>query len=267
MSSEHQLIPGKNVRLEGITTRAKSFHDDRETAEREFSELRDEFVDLQRKLYADGRHKLLIVLQAMDAGGKDGTIRSVFRGVNPQGVRITSFKKPSDDELAHDYLWRIHRAVPANGMIGVFNRSQYEDVLVVRVENFVPKGVWESRFEQINQFERMLTETGTTILKFYLHISKEEQAERFQARLDDPTKNWKFSIDDLEKRKKWDEYLVAYEDVINLCTTDWAPWYVIPSDQKWYRDLAIARVVVKTLRKLDLRFPKTAIDPKMIRVE
>ena len=267
MSSAHRMTPGKRVRLEGITTKAKSFHDDREAAGREFSELRDELVDLQRKLYADGRHKLLIVLQAMDAGGKDGTIRSVFRGVNPQGVRITSFKKPSEDEMAHDYLWRIHRAVPANGMIGVFNRSHYEDVLVVRVENFVPKGVWESRFEQINQFERMLTETGTTILKFYLHISKQEQADRFQARLDDPKKNWKFTIDDLEKRKKWDEYMVAYEDAINLCTTDWAPWYVIPSDQKWYRDLAIAGIVVRTLQKLDPQFPRIAFDPEMIRVD
>ncbi|MBI2477274.1 MAG: polyphosphate kinase 2 family protein, partial [Planctomycetia bacterium] len=200
MSDAHQIRPGEKIRLEAITAKAKSFHDNREAAEREFCELRDELAELQRKLYAEGRRKLLIVLQAMDAGGKDGTIRNVFRGVNPQGVRVTSFKRPSDDDMAHDYLWRIHRQVPGTGMIGVFNRSQYEDVLVVRVENFVPNSVWKARFEQINQFEKMLTETGTTVLKFYLHISKEEQAERLQARLDDPQKNWKFSVDDLEKR-------------------------------------------------------------------
>ncbi|MEO8493546.1 MAG: polyphosphate kinase 2 family protein [Planctomycetota bacterium] len=267
MSNEHQLKPGKSTRLEAMQTKGKSFHDDRDSAEREFIELRDELADLQRCVYAEGKHKLLVVLQAMDAGGKDGTIRSVFRGVNPQGVRVTSFKQPSEDDMAHDFLWRIHRAVPATGMIGVFNRSHYEDVLVVRVENLVPKSVWEARFEQINQFERMLTETGTTILKFYLHISKEEQAERFQARLDDPKKNWKFSLDDLEKRKKWDEYMVAYEDLLNRATTDWAPWYVIPADQKWYRDLAIARVIVNTIRELKPKFPKATIDPGSIRVE
>jgi len=267
MSNEHQLRPQKAIRLEAMTTKAKSYHDDRESAEREFIELRDELADQQRRVYAEGKHKLLIVLQAMDAGGKDGTIRNVFLGVNPQGVRVTSFKNPSEHELAHDFLWRIHHAVPATGMIGVFNRSHYEDVLVVRVENLVSKNVWSARFEQINQFERMLAETGTTILKFYLHISKEEQAERFQARLDDPRKNWKFSLDDLEKRKKWDDYMAAYEDALNRCTTDWAPWYVIPSDQKWYRNLAITRVIVNTLRELKPKFPKTTIGPGSRRVE
>jgi PPK2 family polyphosphate:nucleotide phosphotransferase len=261
------MIPGTKIRLEAITTKAKSFHDDRQAAEQEFFELCEELAEMQRRLYAEGKHKLLIVLQAMDAGGKDSTIRHVFGGVNPQGVRVTSFKKPSEIEMAHDYLWRIHRAVPATGMMAVFNRSHYEDVLVVRVENLVPKNSWGTRFEQINQFERMLTETGTTILKLYLHISKEEQAERFQERLDDPEKNWKFSVDDLEKRKKWDEYMVAYEDALNRCTTDWAPWYVIPADQKWYRNLAIARIVVNALRNLDPQFPKATIDPDTIQVE
>src|SRR5688500_6392471 len=175
MSNEHQLKPGQAIRLESMATKAKSYHDDRASGEREFSELRDELAELQRRVYAEDKHKLLIVLQAMDAGGKDGTIRHVFRGVNPQGVRVTPFKGPTENELAHDFLWRIHQAVPAAGMIGVFNRSHYEDVLVVRVENLVPKKVWEARFEQINQFERTLVETGTTILKFYLHISKAEQ--------------------------------------------------------------------------------------------
>ncbi|HUG70514.1 MAG TPA: polyphosphate kinase 2 family protein [Pirellulaceae bacterium] len=267
MSNEHQMTPGKKFRLEAIPTKASSFHDDRQAAEEEFLKLRDELAEVQRKLYAEGKHKLLIVLQAMDAGGKDGTIRHVFGGVNPQGVRVTSFKQPSEIEISHDYLWRIHQAVPATGMIAVFNRSHYEDVLVVRVENLVPKKSWGARFEQINQFERMLTETGTTILKFYLHISKGEQAQRLQARLDDPEKNWKFSTDDLEKRKRWDEYMVAYEDALNRCTTDWAPWYVIPADQKWYRNLAIARIVVNALRELKPQFPTTTIDPDMIRFE
>ncbi|MEX1028301.1 MAG: PPK2 family polyphosphate kinase, partial [Candidatus Paceibacterota bacterium] len=244
MSSEHQLTPGKELRLETMTTKAKPYHEDRKSAEREFRELGDELAELQRRLYAEGKHKLLVVLQAMDAGGKDGTIRKVFGGVNPQGVRVTSFKKPSENDMAHDYLWRIHRVVPATGMIGVFNRSHYEDVLVVRVKELVSKDVWKLRFDQINEFEKMLTETGTTILKFYLHVSKEEQAERFQKRLDNPQKNWKFSFDDLEKRKQWDSYMTAYEDVLSRCTTDWAPWHVIPSDQKWYRNLAIARALV-----------------------
>lgn len=267
MSSEHQLTPGKELRLESMTTKAKPYHEDRKNAEREFRELCDELAELQRRLYAEGKHKLLIVLQAMDAGGKDGTIRKVFGGVNPQGVRVTSFKKPSENDLAHDYLWRIHRTVPATGMIGVFNRSHYEDVLVVRVEELVPKDVWKLRFDQINEFEKMLTETGTTILKFYLHVSKEEQAERFQKRLDNPQKNWKFSFDDLEKRKQWDSYMKAYEDVLSRCTTDWAPWHVIPSDQKWYRNLAIARTVVGTLRALNPQFPKAMITPERIRIE
>ncbi len=267
MSHDHQLRAGKKIRLQEMTTKAKSYHDDRDSAEREFTELRDELAELQRCVYAEGKHKLLIVLQAMDAGGKDGTIRHVFRGVNPQGVRVTSFKGPSESELAHDFLWRIHKAVPAAGMIGIFNRSHYEDVLVVRVEKLAPKKIWEARFEQINQFERMLAETGTTILKFYLHISKEEQAERFQARLDDPKKNWKFSLADLEKRKKWDDYMAVFEDALNRCSTDWAPWYVIPSDQKWYRNLAIARIIVHTIRELKPDFPKAAIDLGGVRVE
>lgn len=267
MSQEHLCTPGESVRLDKISTKANEFHDDRKSAEQEFSELRQELIEWQVKLYAEGKQKLLIVLQAMDAGGKDGTIRNLLQGVNPQGVRVTSFKKPSEHELAHDYLWRIHRAVPANGMIGVFNRSHYGDVLVVRVEELVPKRVWESRFDQINQFERMLSETGTKILKIYLHISKEEQAERFQSRLDEPAKHWKFSVEDLEKRKQWSEYMEAYQDVINRCTTDWAPWYVIPADQKWYRNLAIARIVVNTLRKMNPTFPTTTLDAEKIRIE
>lgn len=226
-----------------------------------------ELIELQRKLYAEGKHKLLVVLQAMDAGGKDGTIQTVLRGVNPQGVHVESFKKPTEEELAHDYLWRIHRSVPRAGMIGVFNRSHYEDVLIVRVEKLVSKSVWKSRFDQINEFEHMLSETGTKLLKFYLHISKQEQAERFQSRLDDPRKNWKFSTEDLQKRKKWDDYMEAYEDAINLCTTEWAPWHVIPSDQKWYRNFAICRIIVEALGELDPQFPTATIDRSQVQID
>ena len=203
MTRTHLAEPGRKVELATLSTAGKEFHPDRQTAEHEFRELRDELIELQRRHYAANKNKLLIVFQAIDAGGKDGTIRRVFRGVNPQGVTVTSFKVPSKKELAHDFLWRVHREVPAKGMIGVFNRSHYEDVLVVRVHNIVPESVWRPRYEQINNFEKMLVETGTVLLKFFLHISREEQRERFQARIDDQTKNWKFSFDDLEKRKLW----------------------------------------------------------------
>lgn len=257
MADPHRLKPGRKIRLEEITTSGKTLHDDRDDAEKEFYKLREELIELQARLYAEGKQKLLVVLQAMDAGGKDGTIRHTFKGVNPQGVRVTSFKKPSDIELAHDFLWRIHQAVPAAGMISVFNRSHYEDVLVVRVHDIVPKSVWQPRYEMINHFEKMLTESGTTIVKFFLHISKQEQKERFQDRLDKPHKNWKFDRGDLDKRKFWDDYQQAFEDMLNHCTTDNAPWHVIPGDQKWYRNLAIMRVLVNTLNEMNPRFPQS----------
>jgi len=244
MSTEHQLQPGCSIALPDISTTGHDFHSNRKEAEWEFKQLRKEIISYQEKLYAEGRQKLLILFQAMDAGGKDGTIRKVFQGVNAQGMRVTSFKKPSTLERAHDYLWRVHKAVPQAGKIEIFNRSHYEDVLVVRGENLVPEETWQERYEQINQFENLLAATGTTILKFYLHISKEEQKERFQSRLDDPAKHWKFSMDDLAKRKLWNAYQLAYEDMLNNCTTEQAPWYIIPADQKWYRNLAIARVIV-----------------------
>jgi len=215
----------------------------------------DRLQDLQEVLWAEGKHSLLIVLQATDAGGKDGTIKHVFRGVNPQGCRVTSFKVPTEEELDHDFLWRIHKAVPRRGQIGIFNRSQYEDVLVVRVENLVPEAVWGQRYEQINHFEKLLADTGTTILKFFLHISREEQKERFEARLQDPAKNWKFSKGDLQKRERWDDYVLAYEAALSRCSTPWAPWFVIPANHKWYRNLAISQIIVEALEKLDLRYP------------
>jgi len=204
MTPMHQLEPGRPVDLAQLPARGDAYHPDKASAKEETRQLRDELIELQRRHYAAGKDKLLVVFQAMDAGGKDSTIRRVLRGVNPQGVRVTSFKVPSKRELDHDFLWRVHKEVPGKGMIGVFNRSHYEDVLVVRVHKLVPEATWRPRYEQINYFEKMLAETGTVLLKFYLHISKDEQHERFQDRVDDPTKNWKFSFDDLEKRKLWD---------------------------------------------------------------
>lgn len=259
MTRTHQLTERIDS-LNDYLTEGKRLHDDRDAAEAEFRQLRDELASWQRKLYAQGKHRVLILFQAMDAGGKDGTIRKVFRGVNPQGVRVHSFKKPTPIELAHDFLWRVHPVVPADGMISVFNRSHYEDVLVVRVDNLAPEEVWRARYGQINQFERLLAESGTTILKFYLHISPEEQRERFQARIDDPEKHWKFSFEDLEKRKQWSDYMKAYRDALNECNMPWAPWYIIPSDQKWYRNLAVARIIVSHMRQLAPAFPESGAE-------
>ena len=256
MSIMHQLDPGQPVRLAQNSSQGKQFNSDKEAAIVEFRNLRDELIEFQRRLYAQDKHKLLIVFQAMDAGGKDGTIRRVFRGVNPQGVRVNSFKVPSKLELAHDFLWRVHKVVPQRGMIGVFNRSHYEDVLVVRVHEIVPESIWRPRYEMINHFEKMLASTGTMILKFYLHISKDEQRSRFQDRINEPEKNWKFSFEDLKKRELWGSYMTAYEDMLANTGTSWAPWFLIPSDQKWYRNLAVTRVIVHALRKLDPHYPE-----------
>lgn len=256
MPDTHLVHPDQPVVLSELSTRGRDFHSHRKQAEREFKQLREEFIDWQVRLYAEGRQSLLVVLQAMDAGGKDGTIRSITKGVNPQGVRVASFKKPSTEELSHDFLWRIHRRTPARGMIGIFNRSHYEDVLVVRVHNYVPDAVWQPRYELINQFESNLTAAGTTIVKLFLHISKEEQKERFQDRLDEPDKHWKFDRDDLNKRLLWDEYQLAFQDMLNNCSTAVAPWYAIPGDQKWYRNLAIMRILVDTLRRMNPQYPE-----------
>jgi len=211
--------------------------------------------DLQELLFAEHKQKLLVVLQAIDAGGKDGTIRHVFGDVNPQGTRVANFKVPTQKELDHDYLWRVHQHTPGSGEIVVFNRSHYEDVLVVRVNNIVPKSVWEKRYHHINEFERLLAEEGTTILKFFLHISKKEQAERFLARLDRPHKRWKFNPGDLNERERWDEYQHAFEAMLSRTSTPWAPWYVVPGDRKWYRNLVVSSVIVDKLNSLDMQFP------------
>lgn len=234
----------------------KAFEGGKEKGLKKLQELNAELQDLQELLYAQGKHRVLIVLQAPDTGGKDGAIRRVFEGVNPQGVKVASFKVPTPEEMAHDFLWRAHKVVPGNGEIVIFNRSHYEDVLVVRVHGYVPENIWKQRYDQINEFEKMLTETGTTILKFFLHIDKDEQRERLQARLDDPTKIWKFRLGDLEERKLWDQYLEAYEDMVNKTSTQYAPWYVIPANRKWYRDLAISTILVDTLKGLKMKYPK-----------
>jgi PPK2 family polyphosphate:nucleotide phosphotransferase len=211
---------------------------------------------LQEALYAQGRHRLLVVLQAMDAGGKDGVIRSVFEGVNPQGVRVHCFKQPTSVELAHDFLWRVHPHVPGNGEIAIFNRSHYEDVIVARVQKLVPKAQWRARYRHIVEFERMLADEGTVIRKFFLHISGAEQRERLQERIDDPKKRWKFQAGDLHERARWGDYMAAYSDALRATSTDFAPWYVVPADRNWYRDLIVAEVLVDTLSTLDLRLPK-----------
>jgi PPK2 family polyphosphate:nucleotide phosphotransferase len=256
MPHTHRLKPGKKIKLAEISTRGKDFHKDRTAAEAEFEELKGELIKLQERLYAESKQKLLVVLQAMDTGGKDSTIRSLFSGLNPQGVQVKSFKEPTKEELAHDFLWRIHQAVPASGYIGVFNRSHYEDIIVVRVANIFPEAIWRPRYEHINHFEQLLASGGTRVLKFYLHISEEEQQERLQERVDDPRKAWKFNPEDMAKRKEWKEYMEVYEDAFEQCTTDEAPWYVIPADQKWYRNLAIARVVANALNEMDPQWPK-----------
>jgi PPK2 family polyphosphate:nucleotide phosphotransferase len=211
--------------------------------------------ELQAALNAEARRAVLVVLQGRDGAGKDGAIRGVFGPLDPQGVVVTAFKVPTPEELAHDYLWRVHRAVPPRGTIGIFNRSHYEDVLVVRVDRLVPEAVWRARYEQINQFERLLVENDVTVLKFLLHISREEQRQRLHARLADPAKYWKFDDGDLRKRAQWDEYTGAYEEAVARTSTEWAPWYVVPADRKPMRDVLIAEVLVETLERMDPRYP------------
>ncbi|NIS80429.1 MAG: polyphosphate kinase 2 family protein [Anaerolineales bacterium] len=243
-----------------------AFPIDKEHGREKIDALNARLEELQELLFAEGKHKLLIVLQAMDTGGKDGVIRHVFDGVNPQGVRVASFKKPTPEELSHDYLWRVHKCVPGRGEVVIFNRSHYEDVLVVRVRSLVPEEVWSKRYDQINAFERMLVEEGTTILKFYLHIDLEEQKTRLQARLDEPHKQWKFNPDDLEKRKLWPRFMKAYEDMLSKTSTSWAPWFVVPANRKWYRNLVVGTIIVETLEEFDMKFPSPDFDPSQITI-
>lgn len=228
---------------------------DKEKTQEQTAKLVERIGELQELLYAEHTRKVLIVLQGMDTSGKDGTVRKVLRETSPQGVRVVPFQRPTEVELAHDYLWRVHSQVPGRGELVVFNRSHYEDVLVVRVHSLVPKSVWKKRYDHINEFERMLADEGTTILKFFLHISREEQRERLQARLDDPTKRWKFEHGDLAERKLWDDYMRAYEDVLEKTSTRHAPWTIVPADRKFMRDFIVAGTVVKALEKLKMKYP------------
>ncbi len=248
--------PGSKVKLGDWDPNDKGHFDgNKDEGKAALAPLNERLEALQELLYAENKHKVLIVLQAMDTGGKDGTIRHVFEGVNPQGVKVASFKQPTAPELAHDYLWRIHQHTPGSGEIVIFNRSHYEDVLVVRVHGLVPEEVWRRRYDHINAFERLLADEGTTILKFYLHIDQEEQKERLQSRLDEADKHWKFSRGDLDERKRWPEYARAYEDVLSKTSTEWAPWYIVPANRKWLRNLVVSQIIVETLEKLDMQWP------------
>ncbi|MCO6450684.1 MAG: polyphosphate kinase 2 family protein [Caldilineales bacterium] len=251
----YRVKPGQPVQLGTVDPTATGPFERKKRARAELELLRDELVELQECFYAWDKRSLLIVLQAMDTGGKDGAIEHVMKGTNPQGVEVTSFKVPTAEELSHDYLWRVHKATPARRMIGIFNRSHYEDVLVVRVHSLVPEEVWSQRYEQIREFEELLAANGTVILKFYLHISKDEQARRLQARLDDPNKRWKFAKGDLKERALWDDYMAAYADALNRTSTEDAPWYVVPANHKWYRNLVIMSILVDTLKSLNPTYP------------
>jgi len=255
----YQIKPHQKVDLSAWDPEeTKAWDGDKDDAAREAVKLNDQLEALQEILYAQGRHKVLVVLQGMDTSGKDGVIRKVFEGVNPQGVRVAAFKVPTPVELAHDYLWRVHTQVPGGGEMVIFNRSHYEDVLVVRVHNLVPPERWRSRYDQINAFEQLLAQEGTTILKFYLHINKEEQRQRLLDRLDTPDKRWKFNPGDLKERELWGEYQKAYEDVLEKTSTDWAPWILVPANRKWYRDLIISAALVDALGGLKMEYPQPA---------
>jgi PPK2 family polyphosphate:nucleotide phosphotransferase len=262
---KYRINPGQKIHLkEWDPNDTSGFDGKKEDALENLKESTKRLDELQELLYAEHKHKLLIVLQAMDTGGKDGTIRRVFEGVNPQGVRVASFKVPTSEELDHDFLWRIHKQVPGKGEIVIFNRSHYEDVLTVRVHKLVPEQVWQLHYQQINDFERLLSEDGTTILKFYLHIDLDEQKKRLQDRLDDPRAQWKFNINDLAERKLWPEYMKAYDDVLEKTSTEWAPWYLVPANHKWFRDWVVTNVIVKALQRMSMHYPRLAQDPKSI---
>jgi PPK2 family polyphosphate:nucleotide phosphotransferase len=258
--------PGSKIKLDRLDP-GDTFGYDKESSEKHLAKHIERLSVLQYMLYAEARRSLLVVLQGIDAGGKDGTIKHVMSGLNPQGVDVTPFKVPEGAEKRHDYLWRIHRAVPEWGKIGIFNRSHYEDVLVVRVHDLVPKKVWSKRYDQINDFERMLSDNGVTIVKFLLYISKDEQEKRFRERIEDKQKNWKFSPADVKERQYWDDYIEAYQDMLRKCSKHHAPWYVIPANNKWFRNLAVSQILCDTLDAMDLKFPKPAAGLKGIKFE
>lgn len=267
MSLSERLVvkPGKRVRLAEFDP-SETHRLTKAGAEPRLAKNLERLEELQYLMHAERRRSLLVVLQGIDASGKDGTIRNVMTAFNPQGCRVTSFKAPTPEELAHDFLWRVHAVTPGKGEVAVFNRSHYEDVLVVRVLELAPKSVWERRYEQINRFEEHLAAHDVVIVKIFLHISKDEQRERLQKRLDDPAKHWKVSLGDLEQRKKWDDYMRAYEDALSQCSSSHAPWYIVPADKKWFRNLAVSDILVDTLDALKMKFPKTGEDLSGIKV-
>ena len=260
-----RVKPGSKVRLHKIAPDFRDKHEDKESAEIEIAQYDQKMRNLQYLMYAENRRSLLICLQAMDAAGKDGTIIHVFDAMNPQGTRVHAFKAPSVEEAEHDFLWRVHKCTPAKGEVAIFNRSHYEDVLVARVHQLVPREVWSKRYDLINEFEKNLVENGTHILKFYLHISEDEQLRRFKQRLDDPARHWKISDSDYAERKLWKEYQEAYEDALGKTSTRHAPWFVIPANHKWFRNLAVSRVVTETLESFDMKFPAPAVNIDEIR--
>ncbi|MDP9172352.1 MAG: polyphosphate kinase 2 family protein [Planctomycetota bacterium] len=253
--SPYRVEPGKKVDLRKWPTDDTGQFEDKADARPIIKKNLEKLIELQELLYASNTHALLIVLQAMDAGGKDGAIDHVFSGVNPQGCSVTSFKIPTQLELAHDYLWRYHMAVPKRGQIGIFNRSHYESVLVERVHDIVNKDIWSKRYQQINDWEQTLIAEKTVVIKFFLHISKEEQKKRLESRLEDKTKNWKLDPNDLAERKRWDDYMAAFEDALRFCSTEKAPWYIVPADHKWFRNWVISDAIVRTLSSLDMKYP------------
>lgn len=257
--------PGHGANLSGRDPGDRLGFADRQSGIERLGELVGEIGELHNRLWGEATRSVLLVLQGLDASGKDGTVRHVLTGVNPQGLRVVSFKQPTTTELEHDYLWRVHRACPARGEIGVFNRSHYEDVVAARVRGLVPKEVWKRRSRHICEFERMLTEEGTAVVKVFLHLSRDEQRKRLQERLDNPEKAWKFRREDLDDRARWDDYLDAYEDVIVETSTSWAPWHVVPADRNWVRNLAVAELLLHTLERLDPKLP--TLDPSIKELE
>jgi PPK2 family polyphosphate:nucleotide phosphotransferase len=261
--------PGSKVDLSKVDSGEKSLFSgvNKGDSDPQFRKLQNQLQDLQKILYAQNKHRVLVVMQAMDTGGKDGCIKHVFSHIDPQGIHVRSFKNPSEEELSYDFLWRVHARVPHRGQLVIFNRSHYEDIIAVRVKKLFPEEVWKRRQRHVIDFERMLSEEGTTIVKIFLHISKEEQKRRLEARLENPAKHWKFNPDDLADRARWDEFMTAYEEVIAKTSTHFAPWFVVPADRKWYRNLCVARIMLDTLKGLDMQLPGIDWDPKGVRID
>jgi PPK2 family polyphosphate:nucleotide phosphotransferase len=267
-NSRKQFVvkPGSKIRLKRFDPGYHGEHESRKSALPEIEKNRQKMDELQYLMYAEHKHSLLVVLQGLDAGGKDGTVRHVFTGMNPAGCISVGFKQPTPKELAHDFLWRVHPHVPAKGSVVIFNRSHYEDVLVARVHGLVPEKIWSKRYDEINDFEKLITtQNDTMLLKFFLHISKEEQLARFEKRLDDPARQWKISESDYKEREYWDDYIKAFEDVLNKTSTEHAPWFIIPSNHKWFRDLAISQIIVRAMEEMDMQLPEPTVNLAEIR--